>query len=404
MERFLDFQFRKEVKLLPLFLNQSLRAVAISLTALFSTIFIYKILFHLTGDKSIALLVVLTYWLGTHVFKFISNLLAEEWSLKLGLKKQIYFGLFFLALCLLTLTFSSKWPLLLFLASPLWGLSIGFYWFGRHGLMAKMGRDGAFGKELGMVEVINTMLLLAVPFLGGFLINLSGFKALFLVSLVFVALSVLALKPLEKTRTHHDTSLVEIFGLFKTHQRMALAYMGRSAAGTIYGVVIPLYLFLILGKELSLGAFFSLSMIAVALINLMIGRWADLKGKKELVVYGSVFQFLVWLGRTLTRGIGVLFVFDIIDRVTGGMVGIPLGVLSYEKALDGHSTGRAVLFREIAITMGETFADCLLIVLVLLGRELQFAFLAAALFSLLPLLIIERPKAFREKLLFWRTP
>lgn len=390
MERFLDFQFRKEIKLLPLFLNQSLRGVSISLLTLFSSIYVYKTLLSLTNQTNIALLSVFIYFLGLFGFKFISNLFAEELSLRLGLKKQIYFGLLFLAFSLFILVLSLKWPLLLFFSSPFWGLSAGFYWFGRHGLMVKVGREEAFGKELGMMGVISALLLMGVPFLGGVLIKLAGYKALFGASLFFVALAGFSIKPMKDKKTRHDTSLAEVFSLFRTHKKMVLAYLGNAAAGTIYTIAIPLYLFLILKKELSLGEFFSLSMILVALINLIVGRWVDVRGKRGVLAFGSLVSFLVWIGRWLTRNIVGLFAIDIVDRVTAGMTGIPLEVLSYEKALDGHSTGRAILFREIAITGGAVLACVLLMILALLGIDLKFSFLVAAFFSLLPLLIVGR--------------
>jgi MFS family permease len=389
MERFLDFNFKKETKLLPLFLNQSFRAVAVSLLSLFSSIYIYKTLFDLTGQEKIALLSVFIYFLSAYGFKFISNLFAEELSLRMGLKRQMYFGLFFAAFCLFILMLSLKWPLLLFLAAPFWGLSTGFYWFGTHGMMVKVGHDGAFGKEIGMVSLISTLFLVGVPLLGGILIGLAGYKALFGASLFFIALAALSIRPLKEEKTRHDTCMAEVFSLFKTHKRVFLAYVGDTIGGVIYGIVIPLYLFLILKKELSLGEFFSLSMIVVAVINLFIGRWTDIKGKRGLIVYGSILQVFVWFGRVMTKGIGVLFTLDIFDRVTGGMVGIPLNVMSYEKAIEDHSTGRAVLFRELAITIGAILTCGLLIVWALLGIELRWVFIVGALSSLLPILIVK---------------
>lgn len=390
MERFLDFHFEKEVRLLPLSLNQSFRAIATSLLYLFSTIYVYKIFFDLTGQGRTALLGVFVYSLTMHVFKLISNLIAEEWSLKFGLKKQIYLGLLFLVFCSLSLAGAVGQPLLLIPAAIFWGAAIGFYWFGRHGLMAKIGRNGAFGKALGIVDGITTVFLLGAPFLGGLLINFAGYRALFLVSLFFVLLAFLAISPLKEEKTHHDTSLTEILDLFRTHKKMVLAYMGYSAKGAICGVAWPLYLFLILKKELALGEFFSLSMVLVALLNLFIGRWVDLKGKKAPLVYGSLFQFLVLVGRALTSKVSVLFIFDIIDRITAGMVGIPLSVLSYEKAINGYSTGRAMLFREIAITLGDISGDCLLILAILLGGGFGTIFFLAAFASLSPLLIAKK--------------
>lgn len=390
MKRFLDFQFKKEVKLMPLFLNQSLRDVAISLLYLFSSVYIYKTLFSLTNQTNIALLSVFIFFLTIYGCKFIANLFAEELTLRLGLKKQIYFGLTFLIVSLSVLFLSLKWPLLLFLASPFWGFSIGFYWFGRHGLMVKTGREKAFGKELGMVEMMRTILLMGTPFLGGLMINLAGYKALFGASLFFVVLAGLSLQPMKDKKTRHDTSLAEVLSLFRTHKRMVLAYLGNSVAGTIYTITIPLYLFLILKQELSLGEFFSLSMILVALINLIVGRWVDIRGKRGLLAFGSLASSLVWLGRWLTRNIFGLFALDVADYVTAGMTAIPLGVLTYEKALDGHSTGRAILFREVALTAGAIIACLFLVGLALLGIELKYSFLAAAFFSLLPILIAKK--------------
>ena len=390
MERFLDFNFKKEAKLLPLFLNQSFRGVAVSLLSLFSSIYIYKTLFDLTGQEKIALLSVYIYYLSAYGFKFISNLFAEELSLRLGLKKQIYIGLFLAAICLGLLVLSLKWPLLLFLASPFWGLSTGFYWFGCHGMMVKVGRDGAFGKEIGMLGMISTLVLLGVPFLGGVLIKLAGYQALFGASLFFVGLAALSSISMKEEKTRHDTCMAEVFQLFKAHKRPFLAYVGDTMGGIIYGVVIPLYLFLILKKELSLGEFFSLSMIVVAIINLFIGRWVDVRGKTGLIVYGSILQVLAWSARIITRSVGVLFTLDILDRVTGGMVAIPMNVTSYEKAIEDHSTGRAVLFRELAITIGGMLTCGLLIIWALLEIELKWVFLIGALSSLLPILVVKR--------------
>jgi MFS family permease len=390
IKQFFDFRFQKQGKLWPLFFSQSFRAVAVALLSLFSSVYVYKTILSLTDKVDLSLLAVFVFNLGLYFLKLFSNFLAEDLALKWGLKKQIWLGLTILAGCLLILSLSLHWPYWLFLAGPLWGLAAGFYWFGQHGLLIKIGRPQSFGKALGMAGGLATLLLVGTPFVGGLLINFGGYQALFAGGLFFVALAALILQPLKERKIHHNTDLLELVTLFKTHQRMFLAYWGDSAGVTIYGVVMPLYVFLILGKELSLGEFFSLSLILVALINLLIGRWVDLRGKRGILGWGAFVSFLVWLGRLLTRQIPVLLVFDILDRVTGGMTGIPLSVLSYEKALGGRSTGRALLFREVAIAMGSIFACLLLIVIALLNLPLQSSFLAAGFLSLLPLLIVKR--------------
>lgn len=387
MERFWDFKIKKEIELLPLFLNESFRGVVISLLSLFSSIFVYKIFFSLTGQGKIALLAAVLYYLGVEIFKFLATLAAEELSLRFGLKKQIYIGEIFLILCLITLFFSPNDPKLLVFASLFWGISSGFFWFGRHGMLAKIGEEQAFGKELGVSSVINTLLMFCTPFLGGILISLAGYPAMFAASLFVVLVGASFLKGVSEEKTQHDTTLGEVLGLFMAHPRDFLAYAGNAAAGHIGVVIFPLYIFLILGKELSLGEFFSLSLIFAALINLWVGRWVDLRGKKEVLEIGAGASALVWLGRALTKFVPALLLLNIIDNFTVGMTRIPLSVLSYEKAVDGHATGRAILFRELAICLGSISSCILLVLVVWSGLNLEITFLLAAFFSLFPFLI-----------------
>lgn len=368
----------KKAHLFPLYLTQALRRFSISLLSLFSAIYLYKSL----GSLRLVFL----FFLIFHLVKLLVSFLAEEWSLKLGLKKLVLFGQLLMILVLSFFFLSIKYPLSVFLASISWGIASGFYWFGRHGLMAKIGHLGEYGRALGRQEIFDLTPVLLSPILGGILISFFGYRALFAVSLLFIILSLFTLGSIPEERIHHDTSLVEILKLFKTHKRMFLAYFGDSAAATIYVISFPLYLFLILGRELSIGKFFSLSLIIVAIFNFLIGKFVDLKGKKELIAFGSLFSFLIWIGRLVARTVGFLFFLDVFDRVVEKMTSIPLDVLTYEKALDGHATGRAILFRGTAAILGSFFSTfCLLIV-----RSLSFSFVLAAGLTLFPLLIVKK--------------
>lgn len=367
-----------KTKLLPLYLTQALRQFAISLLSLFSAIYVYKI--------SGSLVPVFLFFFLFHLSKLLSNFLAEELSLKAGLKKQVWLGLTFLLFSLSLLFFSQKYTLLVFPAAIFWGASAGFYWFGRHGLMAKLAENGFYGRAISRQEFFNLIPILASPILGGILINYFGYTALFLVALFFIIFSLLTLIPLPEIKTHVDTSPLEIFSLFRTHKRIFLAYFGDSASTNIYSIVFPLYLFLILKTELSLGEFFSLALILVAILNFLMGKFVDFKGKKELIEFGSIFSFLIWVGRFIFKQVKVLFFLDVSDRVVQKMITLPLEVLTYEKALDGGATGRAVLFREMAIEMGAIFVCLMLLVL----QNLRLSFVLAAILTLFPLFLLKK--------------
>lgn len=373
-------------KLLPLHLTQAWRQFAISLLSLFSTIYVYKTL----GSLSFVFL----FWLFFHLAKLIANFLAEDFSRRSGLGEQVRLGMILLFLGSLFLLFSRSDANWILPGGILWGASAGFYWFGWHGLMAKTATNGHFGYALGQREIISLIPLLLSPILGGLLINFFGYPALFITALGFVALSLFSLRMVSFKKTHYDTSPREILSLFRTHKRMFLAYFGDSGSGYIYYMFFPLYLFLILGKELSLGGFYSLALMMVAILSFLIGRAVDIKGKKELIGFGAIFSFFIWLGRLLSRMVGFLFFLDVSERVVEKMTSIPLEVFTYEKALDGHATGRAVLFREMAIELGAIFVCLVMLVL----QNLRISFVLAAVLTLLPLLLLRKSGLYGERL------
>jgi len=368
----------KQESLWPVYLTEAWRRLSISLLTFFSSIYLYRTL----GSLRLVFL----FFLLLQITKFASQFWAEESALKQGLKKQTWLGQALMAMALLSFFLSQKYPGFVFLAAILWGLAAGFYWFGWHGLMIKRGIDGHYGRALGNQEMVNLLPILISPILGGFLINSFGYSALFGVALLAIIFSLLVLRPLPETRTNIDTTPKEIFRLFKTHKRMFLAYFGDSGSATIYFVVFPLYLFSILKKELAIGEFFALSLILVAIFNFFIGRIVDIKGKKELLGYGTLLSFLIWIGRFLLRSVNFLFFLDVSERVVEKMTAIPLNVLTYEKALDGGSTGRAILFRETAVVLGAIFA-CFLLILI---NNLRLSFILGAILTLFPLFLIKK--------------
>lgn len=383
-------------KLLPLFLSQSFRSVAVCLLSFFSAVYIYQRILLMGGSERSAFLTVFFFYLVLHLFKLLGVSLAENLALKIGLKKQVIFGQLLNASALFAFMVSQDWFFFLWLAAIFWGLALGFFWFGWHGLLIKDGFSQEYGKALGTGSVIEISFLLLTPFLGGVLINSFGYRSLFLAALLFIFLGVLTVLAVRDKKTHYDTTAQEVLGIFATHKRMFLSYLSLGMLGTLYSPVFILYAFLFLKREIAMGGFFSLSMIAAAIANYSIGNQVDRKGKRSMIAYGSYFSFLAWLGRFLVSVPSILFVFDVIYRLASGMLGIPLGVLTYQKALDGNSTGRALLFREVAVTLGSIFSCLLLIFFAWARLEIHYAFLGGAAFSLLPLLLLKKEGIYGE--------
>jgi len=54
------------------------------------------------------------------------------------------------------------------------GLAIGFFWFGRYGLSAKIGKTETWVRTLGLAGITEILVTLFSPFLEGVLINEFG--------------------------------------------------------------------------------------------------------------------------------------------------------------------------------------------------------------------------------------
>lgn len=376
---------RKTKKLFPLFLNESLQQVALSWLSIFSSLFIYQRVSEV-ASKRFALAFVFFSFSIFGVGKILGSCWAEELSLKRGLKFQLGLGLVLRGITFIFLILSIRSVFFLVPAKFLWGLSAGTYWFGWHGLVGKLGVLGKYGRTLGAASLLRGVARFLAPVVGGVLISLGGYQLLFLIAIGLLFLALLPLFTLRGERTHQDTTPKEVIRLFFTHKRAFLAYSSTGAVGTIAATAFILYLALILKKELLLGEFFSASVLLVAVIKFFLGKLVDWR-KKEFLVLGSLARGGVWLGRWLTKSIPLLLGLDVVNDLAIGMVSMPLGVLSLEKAIDGRSTGRAILFRELAITLGDLVTGLVLGIATLFGAPLTLGFIFAVFLALTPTLV-----------------
>lgn len=379
-----------ETKLLPLFLTDSIRNTGMSLMSFFNSIFIYKVLLSAFEIQKAAILGVFVYNIAFYLLFILTQFVADSISLSWGLKKTLFLGQILLAISVGYLVISEHSPIFLIFAAVLSSLASSFYWFSWNCLLTKEGRVGRFGRELGLYSIILTIFSLATPLAGGLLINFFGYPGLFGAAFLCTFGSFLFIYFIKDDGIHHQTSLPEVLGLFKIHPRAFWSYFGSSATATVTGTILPLYLFLILKKELSLGEFFSASMITAAVVTYLVGRWIDKYGGKKPLIAGSVVQFAVGLGRAISKFPPVLLVLDIFDRTSTNMVAIPLSVDAFEKAILDHNTGRAILFREMALALGSATILAAIPLAMLLGAGLEISFLMAAIFSLFPILEIKK--------------
>lgn len=381
--------FQKFTSLLPLFVNVTLRNVAITLLALFSPLYLLQQSQKLGLSLNLAIVSVIVYFVVVYFFKLIALPLAENLGPKIGFKSILGLSCLPFMIFLAFLYLGQENFFLLFLSALFWGIHTGFFWWGYHGTFIKTADQDYFGREVGLVQVLLTASSVIAPILGGFVVYKLGYQFLFiLVGFVFL-LAILAILPAPKTAPRHDARIIKVWQIFRSHKRMTAAYIGWGGESGLYGIIWPIFLFLILGQILTFGGIFSAAILFASLINLLIGARVDKLGSEPTLAWGSPLNFLSWLARIFARPAFLIVIIDTFYRVTEQMLVIPLDALSYRKAIEG-GTGQALYFREILITLGAIIFLILAAVLVFLNLPLWATFMVASLGALMPLLIVKK--------------
>lgn len=168
-------------------------------------------------------------------------------------------------------------------------------------------------------------------------------------------------------------------------------YLGNAFESTIYLVVWPLVVFVLLGGVLQLGEVASLATLIAAFFTYIISKRVDKVGEERVIAAGTPYLALSWIARAFSSSASWLVISDTMWRVAQGMVCLPMNVTAYKKALDG-GISKAILFRDVSFVLGNMLALLIIGLWIVLGLALQKSFLIAGLFSLLPLWAIRNGK------------
>lgn len=374
-----------------LILSGVVRRIAFTLLSLFSPVYIFVSLSHLGYSQVFAMIFVLFYYFFTFLVKVLTQIISEDLSRRIGFKNTIRSSILPFLLFILFLTLASNQPALFLLAAFFLGIQAGLFWWGYHGYFIKKGEKEHFGQSVGRANLLETAASVLTPVLGAYLIKYLGFSSLFILSAVFMLISLLLLGKGSKTRQIHDVKFINVINLIKNHKSVSLAYVSVGAEAIISSVVWPIFLFLFFKRVVSLGIIVSLSALTASIFAIAIGQWVDKQGERKIVGFGAPLLFFSWIIRLLDFSFFVFVIGDSLRNFGQRMVAMPLNALSYKKALEAESA-KAILFLETTQSIGILVSLLILVLLILAGGNLSWGFVLASLFSLLPLVAVVRGK------------
>lgn len=267
------------------------------------------------------------------------------------------------------------------------------YWPGFHADFAKFGQSHERGREISLLVAVLTSVGVFGPIFGGWVITVAGWQTLFAIIGIFVLFSSVPMlttpEKFQPVNFSYKEAMREVFA--KKNRSQTTAFIGYSE-DLIFGVIWPIFIATVVKNLFNVGALISASTLVNVLIILLIGNFVDKHARLRIERFGSVLTAFVWLGASLIRSAGGVFIFDNLYRISRHILGTSLMSIIYDEAKNS-SVMKVMIFREMGLAFGKVLgALVIFLVWTAFPDRLNILFLLAGFFSLFYLLLKERVK------------
>ncbi len=254
-----------------------------------------------------------------------------------------------------------------------------FYWPGARSIISKYSPEGGGGRVVSGLNAISFSAALAGPLIGGVVLGLFGFMALFIVSAIIILLSNI---PMLITPEVFEPRPV---GYINSYRRLLRPDFRRTVVGHFgYGeefisdFIWPIFVVIVIPSYAAMGAAFAIAGVFTLVAIIFIGRITDEHHRHPILRSGSLLTSLSWVLRIFVASpLSVLFT-QSFYRVARLAVTTPLMSIAGEKARE-HSNTKSSLIYEMSITVGKILtASVAVLLLTLFPGNLTPIFILAA--------------------------
>ncbi|MBI4133691.1 hypothetical protein HY478_03685 [Candidatus Uhrbacteria bacterium] len=338
-----------------LYAAHTIAVLAGALISVFEPIYLYVLGFSIAG--------IFWWYAGIYVGYFLLLPLAARIVVRIGFEHAMLLSTPFLIAYYGVLSMLDRYPQTLVLAGVFLLANKLLLWPAFHGTLARHGVHGERGREITVFVLINRVIGVAAPAIGGIVLARIGPPVLFAVVAVLIMLSNVPLLLTREEKTYEVVSYRGVWATFR-HARLRrplLAFVGFGEEQLWY-VGWAIFMFLALGGYEPVGYMLSGSLVVGSVVALIIGRVIDERmlkrgsmGVSPLVRLGGSIVALVWVFRSLLpRGVAIVLV-EALDRIAFPVVGMSLRAMNYEMAKIQKTVTINTAF-EMALAFGKTIA------------------------------------------------
>lgn len=260
------------------------------------------------------------------------------------------------------------------------------FWMSFHLLFVKSTEKSHHqGKKIGLLQAIPTIISIASPLVGGFLITYAGFNTTFLVS---AGLFVVAIVPLFFSPDTRITEKISLRNVFKGTKYMNAVFFleGSTFVGTAF--LWPILLFLFNIAISTMGLLYFVSKIFYALLSYISGKKADIGSTEKLLVAGSTTLGFSLILRSFSKVFAFILsssplpfiaFFQSLGGLSGPLSSIPVQSKFYKLSKENNPL-EVILSRELYMTYGRILMLTILLLL-LTTMPVEYAFITMLVMS-----------------------
>ncbi len=329
-----QLHFRSNWGLRGMYWNVFLRSMGMALMGLFLPIFVFLVGYEANGITA-GLRLVLVYLLIERVFVFIFNLSVGKLIEKIGFRQSILTGTLLSVLFFMIAAIFGAQVWVVMSMAVLSSFAVPLYWNSRFALLALEGEMSAFGKEQGLVSLLQRGAGVLAPAVGGVIISLWSFEVLFGLGAVVLLISAVPVffmrQHTDRGGDHINWSDLKKFVFDKKERHLVLAFVGESWEGNVSALFWPIYLFLVLGSYEVLGGITAVA-LTLGLVMSFVAGWVFDKKNSESKNGGAglflVFSSGLAILRVLRAAFGSLWGvwgLDVVTKLTSSFYYVPYG-------------------------------------------------------------------------------
>jgi len=370
--------------LMVLYASRTLMRISLGMLGVFLPIFFYK-------EFGYDLQIVIAIFLSIYSLQLLFTPISARLLGVLGTRRMLMLGLGFITLSIVALYYFPSNPVYATVAYILFGsIYRALYWIPYHVDFTNALDSHMRGRQLAILRNIASVVLIAVPMLGGVIITAAGFSAVFVFSVVIMLIALIPLWFMSNTYEKYSWNYVDTFmHLFARGNRtLFLAHFASGAQGIVIILFWPIYIFTLLDERFAvLGIIASLTIIVVIALRTVVGKLFDTWSHKRMLVVGVVMATTGWVSKLFVQTPLEVFAADSYHNFGRTVNSLSFDATTYEQAADnGRYVDEYTALKEMALSVGRVVM-MLLIAVLLSFFTIKVAFVMAALVALFMLVL-----------------